>query len=145
MTKFSAKFEDKELQETLKRLQEVVDDLEPTMQQIGEYLLIATDARFEKEISPDGRKWQPLSRMAIEEKKATGKILKILQRTGLMRSRIAYQTTKDSVTLGVNDEKAAKHQLGIGVPKREFIGISEQDRQEILLIIEDSIQDAING
>ena len=144
MTEFSAQFEDKEIQNKFAQLQGLVNDLTPVMEEIGEYMILATDMRFEKEIDPSGKRWRRLSPFTLEMKRAEGKILKILQRTGLMRSRVNYQADSEKVVVGVNDLKAAKHQLGRGVPKREFLGVSEEDREEIINIIEDNIQAIIN-
>ena len=144
MTEFSAQFEDEEIQRKFQELQNLTEDLTPVMQEIGEYMIMATDLRFEQEVDPSGKRWKKLSPYTLELKRAEGKILKILQRTGLMRSRVNYQADSEKVVIGVNDAKAAKHQLGRGVAKREFLGVSEDDREEIINIIEDNIQAIID-
>jgi phage virion morphogenesis protein len=103
-------------------------------------MLYSTDQHFVTETDPHGKRWQPLSPVTLQEKRAKGLILKILQSTGLMRSRVNYQVSGNQCIVGVNDEKAKKHQLGIGVPKREFIGVNADDRQEIISILDDYIR-----
>ncbi|ATW59291.1 virion morphogenesis protein [Aphanizomenon phage vB_AphaS-CL131] len=138
---FSIKYEDKAIQEALTKLLSKTSNLTPVMQEIGEYGIASVDLRFQQEVDPDGRPWKPLSIFTIRLKRSEGKILRILQRTGLMRSRVNYKITPTSCTIGINDAKAYKHQFGIGVPQRKILGINEEDKQEILNIINDYLED----
>lgn len=121
----------------LLELQRKINDLTPAMKNIGEYMLLSTDTRFRTESDPYGNKWQPNSPRTIARKRAEGKILKVLQSTGRLRSSIAYKADRDSVVVGTNVSYAPKHQLGQGVPKREFLGVGQKDNEEILVIIND--------
>lgn len=140
---FSMKYEDKAIQEALNKLLEKTSNLTPVMQEIGEYGIASVDMRFQQEVDPDGKPWKPLSFYTIRLKRAEGKILRILQRTGLMRSRVNYKVTPTSCTIGINDAKAYKHQFGIGVPQRKILGINEDDKQEFLNIINDYLRDDV--
>lgn len=134
----SVTYSDAEIRQRLQRLQRKVGDLTPAMKNIGEALILSTDDRFDKEIAPDGTPWKPNTAFTIAKKKALGRINKVLQSTGQMRASIAYQASRDRVVIGTNDRKAAKHQFGLeGLPKREFLGVSDDDRVEIVQIIED--------
>ena len=62
-----------------------------TLQEMGEYLLLSTDQRWEKEEAPDGTPWAKNAPWVIERKKRLGKIQKILQETGRLRSSIGYR------------------------------------------------------
>jgi phage gpG-like protein len=62
-----------------------------TLQEMGEYLLLSTDQRWEAEEAPDGTPWAKNAPWVIERKKRLGKIQKILQETGRLRSSIAYR------------------------------------------------------
>lgn len=62
-----------------------------TLSQIGEYLLMTTDTRWEQEIDPDGKPWQKNSLYTIRMKQAQGRLLKVLQSTGVGRASINYQ------------------------------------------------------
>src|SRR6476661_4803069 len=98
------------------------------MTAIGEYLLLATDQRFEQEVDPAGVPWKPNSPYITKFKQDNGRILKVLQSTGKLRNSITYVATATSVTLGTIVPYAPDHQLGInGQAKREFLGISEGD------------------
>lgn len=127
----SITYSDAEIRQRLQRLQRKVGDLTSVMKQIGEYLLLATDDRFDKEIAPDGTPWKPNSAFTIAKKRAEGRILKVLQSTGQMRASITYQASRDRVVVGTNDPKAKKNQQD-----RVFLGVSDEDRVEIVQIIE---------
>lgn len=138
----SVTYSDAEIRQRLQRLQRKVGDLTPAMKLIGEELIRSTDDRFDQEIAPDGTPWKPNSAFTVAKKRAEGRILKVLQSTGQMRASITYQASRDRVVIGTNDQKARKHQFGVGVPKREFLGVSDEDRVEIVQIIEDFLAEA---
>lgn len=133
----SINFEDSRVTDVIAQLQSRVADLTQPHQEIGEYLVGKTDEHFRTETDPYGVPWLPNSPKTIAAKQAEGKILKILQRTGHMRSTVNYKATSNQVVLGISDRKARKHQLGIGVPKREILGISDRDIEAILEVYED--------
>jgi phage gpG-like protein len=60
-------------------------------QEIGEYMLLATDTRWEQEIDPDGAPWAPNTPYTIRLKAQRGQIQKILQATGRARRSITYK------------------------------------------------------
>lgn len=134
----SISYNDKAVRDRLQELQRKVGDLTPAMKSIGEQLLLSTDIRFEKEVDPSGRPWKPNSTFTISKKKRENKIQKILQSSGRLRASLSYSASADKVVVGTNVSYAAKHQLGQGrIPKREFLGVSKEDQQEILLIIDE--------
>ncbi|MFP4338422.1 MAG: phage virion morphogenesis protein [Halothece sp.] len=61
---------------------------------IGEYMLLVTDDRFERETGPDGIPWTPNTPFTLRQKRAAGKILKVLQSTGQARASIQYQVRR---------------------------------------------------
>jgi phage virion morphogenesis protein len=124
-----------EVNSRLNELQRKVSDLTPVMKNIGEYMLLSTDTRFRTETDPYGNGWQPNSPRTIARKRAEGRLIRVLQSTGRLRSSISYKADRTSVVIGTNVSYAAKHQLGQGVPKREFLGINEKDNQEILTLL----------
>jgi phage virion morphogenesis protein len=136
-------YQDEQIQQRLKILGARVRDLTPTMRAIGEYLVFATDNRFRTETDPEGKSWQKLSPKTVEQKRRQGRINKILQSTGVMRTKVNYQATAESVKIGINDRKAVYHQLGLGVPRREILGVSSDDRIAILNLVNDFIRGAI--
>jgi phage virion morphogenesis protein len=133
----SLTYSDRTVVEAMQRLIARTGDLTPASESVGEYMLGETDERFRTETDPEGRAWQPLSARTLAMKKAEGRIMKILQRTGLMRSRVNYRVFPDGVSIGIGDRKAVKHQLGKGVPARRILGINEENKREIVAIYRD--------
>lgn len=83
--------------------------------------------------APGGEAWKPLSPVTIRRK---GHAI-ILRETDAMRDSLIGRTS-DSIrdvvseppqhflSFGTSDEKAARHQDGIGVPQREHVGMTEE-------------------
>lgn len=138
---FSIKYSDQDVCDRLVQLSQKIGDMTPAMQEIGEYCLTSVDARFQSETDIQGKPWQKLSPFTVNRKRAEGKIAKILQSTGLMRSRTAYTATSDRCIVHNNDVKAKKHHFGIGVPQRQFLGVSPEDKVEIVAILDDYLKD----
>lgn len=138
-------YKDEQIQQTFKDITSRLKDLTPVMRAIGEYLVYATDERFKGEIDPQGVPWKQLSPKTIEQKIRQGRINKILQSTGVMRSRVNFQATSTSVRVGISDRKAVFHQLGIGVPQREIIGLNSENKQQVLNIMTKFLGDVTNG
>lgn len=128
---------DRAIQQKLKSLQAKIKDLTPAMKNIGEVLLDSTDQRFANEKDPDGRPWTPNTPYTISQKKILKRIQKVLQSTGRGRASISYRATPISVAVGTNVPYMVKHQLGQGVPRREFLGISKKDEAEIAIVLDE--------
>ena len=111
-----------QLDQKLRAHRQRLENLQPALRQAGEYLILEIDRRFEEEVDPLGRPWKPLAPATIAKKRAEGKIQKILQRTGFMRSQTFYQIRGNSLVVTNSDPKLRRHQLGLGVPKREVFG-----------------------
>jgi phage virion morphogenesis protein len=110
------------------------------MREIGEALLLSTDERFENEVDPAGNPWEDISPRTRARKRAQGRIDKILQDTGTGRASINYQANRFSVSVGTPLAYMVYHQTGQGQVKREFIGLSNDDRAEIEQIMEDYLR-----
>ncbi len=131
MATISVNISTEEIEKTLKELEEKLEDPTPVLRDIGEYMLGSIDVGFQTETDPNGNPWLPNSPFTIAEKRRLGRINRILQATGLMRSRYNYKVEGRQLTVGNSDPKAAKHQLGIGVPVRENLGIRKEDPENI--------------
>ena len=139
----------------LARLLAAAEDLTPVMQEIGSYLELSVDERFEAEAGPGGAAWQP-SRRAREEGGKT------LSDTGRLRASITSEAGADWVRIGTNVIYAAIHQEGgtltptqpggrlvfpigdgwvsvgaVTLPARPFLGLDAEDEGEILAIVGD--------
>ena len=138
----SLTYDDKAIQEQLRKLVKKTSDLTPVMNEIGQQLLLSTDQRFEKEVDPDGVPWKANTPYTRRLKKAKGFIDKILQASGRGRASINYAATKDRVVVGTNVDYMRKHQLGLeGLPQRKFLGISKEDEVEIGIILDEYLRE----
>lgn len=129
-------------------------------QEIGEALLASTQRRFQTGRAPDGTAWPK----SVRVKEKGGQTL--VQRRRLLRS-ITYQVKPGRVDVGTNDKRADVHQQGktikarrakslrfkigrkwvtvkqVTMPKRPFIGLSEQDEKTVETIIQDSLKERL--
>jgi phage virion morphogenesis protein len=136
----SIEYEGEAVRQMLNELTGRIGNLYSPMANIGEYLLMATDDRFEQEVDPDGVPWQPNSPSILAFKRENKRILKILQSTGRLRGSITYLADETSVAVGTNIGYAPDHQLGLnGMAQRSFLGISAGDEAVILEILEDHL------
>lgn len=120
----------------LSGLKDKLHDLSQPLNEIGQYLLASTDIGFEREMNPYGIPWKPNAPFILQMKRRKGLILKVLQATGRLRGSISYRVNNEELMIGTNVDYAYKHQLGIDVPKREFLGISEQNLADITEILD---------
>lgn len=135
---FSVRVTDRQLLDKLAQLTATTSDLTPALEEVGEYWLLATDDRFRNEVDVQGKPLKQLSPQTLEQKRRMGRILKILQSTGLMRSRSFYEVKNNKLYLRNSDAKANKHNQGIGVPKREVFGLNPTEDVPAVLDIFDS-------
>ena len=137
------------------RLLAAAEDLTPVMEEIGSYLELSVDLRFEGERGPGGAAWKP-SRRARQEAGTT------LSDTGRLRASITSEAGPDFVRIGTNVIYAAIHQEGgtiipkqpggrltfpigdgwvsvnsVTLPARPFLGLDAEDEGEILGIVGD--------
>ena len=132
----TTEYSDAAVRERLRSILAKTGDLTQPLNEIGQYLLASIDLGFENETNPDGIPWKPNSPGIRAYKKSKGYILKVLQATGRMRGSINYAVSNNQLRVGTNVSYAYKHQLGVGVPKREFLGIGEKDNKAIIEILD---------
>jgi phage virion morphogenesis protein len=136
-------FNEKQIANRIRALINAGENLEPAFIDIGEHLLNATHDRWERQIDPDGNPWAALDPKTLRYKKKNKD--KILVLEGYMRDTLAYNTTSFSLELGTNLIQGATHQFGDetrNIPARPFLGITEEDEQEIIAILHDHYQSA---
>lgn len=141
-------------------------DFKGVMNAVGEGLRTSTVERFERGETPDGNAWSKSARV----RESGGKTL---IRTAALRNSINVKSNSTGVAVGTNDIRAATHQFGdtrtirakgskklafriggewrtaesvtIHIPARPFLGISDEDGQEIRDILEEAIAEAMEG
>lgn len=143
------------LQIKLNQFQNNLTNTKPLMLEIANHLHNITVESFEKESSPDGKKWSPI--------KITGYVSKyyskILYQEGDLQGSLYSKATKDSATVGLNAvsngfQYPLTHQFGtnnawgrgIVVPARPFLPIDsngniyEGVEKELMEIVDDYVE-----
>ena len=134
----------------LRRDLENLGDINPLglNKKIGEVLVSSTKKRFEDEAGPDGTKWQKSYRASTSGGQT-------LSDKGRLKNSISYQASANRVEIGTNVKYAHVHQDGmeitvknakflrfqvgggwarkkkVTIPKRPFLGVSDDDMEEI--------------
>ena len=128
----------------LERLAEL--DLGPLLEGIGGEVEGQTRRRIEKqEGAPDGTAWPEWS-PAYHKTRHSGH--QVLESFGHLRDSLTHEVRGDSVLVGSPLVYAATHQFGDparGIPQREFLGLSGQDYDEVVGMVEDYLEDIANG
>ena len=144
----------------LKSFQEI--DIAATTRSIAEGLRTSTVERFEKSVSPEGKKWKS----SIRASETGGKTL---IKSNDLRSSIRSEADESGLAVGTNKIYAASHQFGatgrriqpkkaktlrfqiggkwisakevrISIPARPFLGISEEDNEEIKKLLNEMME-----
>lgn len=133
--------------DTLERLRDMGTRMRPVFADLGEYLLQSHAERWEQEESPEGEPWAPLSEAYAARKAAQGKPDKILVLDGYLEL-LHYDATDEELFFGTSRIYGATHQFGDadrGIPARPFLGLSEDDREEVLTIVTGWLEGLIAG
>lgn len=148
--------------EVIKKLAQVSSD--STRRQIlddfGSYLMSETQGRFETETGPDGEAWEESYRAKEEGGKT-------LTDSGILRDSITYENDADRLEVGSAMIYAAIHQYGgeivpksagqlafriggrliltdkVEMPARPYLGFTDADEDELLAIINDNWEGAL--
>lgn len=147
-----------EVRAVLERLAANLTNMSPVMQDVAEYMLESTKARFPKGQAPDGTAWAPKSPATLAaygaRKSNTVDTRPLFGPTGLLRSQVYKTSGPDFAEVGSNQIYAAVMQFGAAkgafgtmangssipwgtIPARPFLGISEEDRVGISAIVEE--------
>lgn len=165
MTGTGITLDDVPVLDSLDRLYAAAGDLGPVMKNIGEYEAGSTKRRFISETDPAGVPWLDLNKLYQKTKKGPGK----LRGETRQLSQIVYQAANDNVAIGSNEVYARIHNEGgiikpksaaalvfsmggqtfkvksVRIPRRQFLGFSDEDIAQIRAIIEDHFEFAIEG
>lgn len=138
------RYDDRQVQRALRRLQEAAGDLAPALADIGEHLLLSHDQRFRAQVDPEGNPWQPLNDKYKARKKRNQD--KILILDALLSGTLRYQVEGDALRFGTGSIYGATHQFGDearGIPARPFLGIAADDQPVLLQILQEHLAAAL--
>lgn len=129
-----------EIAAVLGMLQRASDlDTEVLLDLGAEFLLSRIQQRFRAEVAPNLEPWVP-SRAALREGRKT------LYRTGRLFHSIAVEgsgSVERDIAPGV--PYAIRHQLGLGVLARPFMGTNSEDEQMLVDLIQTRAQQMLAG
>lgn len=113
---------------------------------IGEYLLIAHRERWDRQQSPDGTPWSPLSPRYMRRKAKLRPGRPLLVFDNILRGTLRYQADDAGVAFGTDRPYGARQQFGGGgIPARPWLGLSADDENEIVAMTQDYLRAAIDA
>ncbi len=144
-------YDDSTVLNALSNLEKAVSNLSPVMRSIGEELTESTKQRFSDTQAPDGTDWALNTPATLEYKLGD---TPLTGETGVLAETINYQLpNNNAVEIGSPLEYAAMQQFGGtksefphlwgDIPERPFLGVSSDDKTEILDIITEQLEKAI--
>lgn len=137
-------------------------NMRPLMAEIGSVLEDSTRQRFRTQRSPDNIPWAPISQEWREEKAARGFAGSILTMRGDLRNSVRFEADAHSASVIASSPYAAIHQFGgvirprraralrvrgrfvssVTMPARPYLGMSDEDRSEVLDAARDFLERA---
>jgi len=145
-------FQDGAVLAGIDRLQEQLGDMTAFMDDLGELLVASTKARFPAGTAPDGTAWAPNSPVTLARKSDHRPLFGT---SGSLNSQIFATTGADFVRVGSNRVQAAMMQFGGSksvyahlwgdIPARPYLGLSDEDKENILAETRDWLSGAFSG
>ena len=146
--------DDAEVRSALQRLAHAAANPAQALAEIGEELLKSTRARFSSKTGPDGETWADNTETTIARKGRNNPLYASGMLQGQMRWQMAGGT---AVEVGTNRIYGAVQQFGnpnnrfyntpsgrpAPIPARPYLGISSEDRAEILDILREYLAQSI--
>lgn len=122
------------------------EDLTAPMKSIGEEMINSTQQRFRDKEAPDGSPWADNSPVT-EKRKGHGRVLE--GESNELAKQFSYSAASNSVEWGSlmvyaammnwGGTKAEFPHLWGDIPGREFVGLSDDDEDEVLAILADHL------
>ncbi len=148
MTEFSDNTES--VIQALSHLQRLVSDISPALKEIGEDMVESTLERFENSEAPDGRPWAINSVLTLSRKKGNKPLI---GETESLSTLIHSQVSKNQLAIGSSLKYAAMQQFGGqkaefpwlwgDIPARPFLGVSGEDVQSIVEVVNGYLEDGL--
>lgn len=110
MAGITLEYDSKQVMEALQSAVDLLQNPAPMFRDMGEYMLLALDVRFESKTAPDGTPWQALSPAYLKRKRKNQD--KILVLDGYLKNTLRYQANENEMAVGSNRPYAAIHQFG---------------------------------
>lgn len=135
-----------EVERAITELLQKGEDLNAPMKSIGEEMINRTQQRFRDKEAPDGTPWAANSPVT-EKRKGHGRVLE--GESKQLAKQFSYSASNDGVEWGSlmiyaammnwGGTKAEFPHLWGDIPEREFIGLNDDDEDEVLAILADHL------
>ncbi len=143
---FKIQYNDIKVRQALNKLMQKSTDLTPAMRAIAGVFRDSAEQAFASETSPDGLPWQPLAEKTIKARSKKGTWPgKVLTEKGQLASSISSLYGNNFAMIGSNLDYALTQQIGranANIPARKFLGVSSNDKNEILNILRNHLMTA---
>lgn len=168
---FKYEIDDKEFADALVKALDIAGDVQPLLEDIGDRIIFNTRRRFAEGVGPDGERWEPLSEITKQlrrEGPGSGSDKPLNDTRALFRS-IQKAVTGNTVSVGSNLPYAALQQFGgtirpkngdflvfgtgentvfakeSKVPARPYLGLNQDDRLDIIDVVNRHLREALGG
>jgi len=142
---------EKSLEEAARRLNAFGrrDLIREMLDSVGSEIASQTQRRIEREKrSPDGEAWKPWSEQTARRRSGTQSLLFF---EGHLAGSIDHEVAGDEVRVGSGLVYAAIHQFGgragrgrkVEIPARPYLGLSDENRDEIEAVVTDWLQEVL--
>lgn len=149
----------------LEQAQAKLADLTPVYEEISEYMVEATRARFQLGVDPTGAKWQPKKPATIARYEARGDGNKpdpLIGPSGRLSKEVIGQANQSGAEIGSVLEYSSVMQHGAAqgafgrsprggpipwgtIPARVWLGLSDADERNILDIVDEHLAEIDGG
>jgi len=162
-----------EVRDVFARLSRLVRDFRPVMEEIGSYLVSSTLIRFEDQKGPDGRPWKPSERARRQGGQTLRDTGRLMQSITYRASRRQVEVGTNVIYAPVHqfgaeirpvrakwlrfpepgtdpdradrDNPHWRFAKRVYIPPRPFLGVDDDDRAEVVAIVEGAIERAVGG
>lgn len=132
------RIDDRAVRAAFDELEHRAHDLTPAFNIIGGDLELAHRERFDRQVSPDGVPWKPLSD-EYRQRKPKRKD-EILVRSTLLRDTLRYDPSNEDLVFGTDRVYGPTHQFGDadrGIPARHWLGMDDENEAAAQRVLAD--------
>jgi phage virion morphogenesis protein len=148
MSRIEFDLDSRQVTEALQQLLARIDNVDPALEEIGEYLIFSTKQRFTSKTAPDGSLWPDNSPLTQALK---GRNDPLRGESGRLGNEIFYQVQGGELVVGSPMEYAAMQHFGGtrakfphlwgDIPARPFLGVSDDDEEAVLEVLSSYLLD----
>lgn len=142
MSRVEIELDNRPVVEALQQLLDRTGNIDPALQEIGEYLVFTTKRRFATKTGPDGTPWDDNTELTQSIK---GRNDPLIGESGRLGNEIYYQARGGVLQIGSPMEYAAMQQFGGtreqfphlwgDISARPFLGVSSDDEEAVLDVL----------